>query len=297
MTQGNMFKRLVRFEGADGKVYFGDAILGPGEEDVYQATEAYVIEGDVLGEHTVTSTKVGIRKLLTPLDASQIPNIRCVGMNYTKHAIEIKMEIPKWPVLFFKPRSALVGPSDPIVVPAACQMPPAKIDYEVEMVIVIGKQCRDVTPDEAHKYILGYSIGNDVSQRTWQMERGGTQFGAGKMFDTFCPFGPAIVSSSVLPQTSGLKISTKVNGITRQESDTSDMIFDCFKVVSFMSTGTTLNPGDIILTGTPSGVAVGLSPSPYMKEGDEVELYIEKIGKLRNKIEFEHNPEITQRHI
>lgn len=209
-------------------------------------------------------------------------------MNYIEHALELKMEIPKYPVIFFKPTTAITGPADPIIVPSACQIhSPAKVDYEVELVIVIGKQGRDIPVEEAHNHILGYTIGNDVSQRTWQMERGGTQFGVGKMFDTFAPIGPAIVSPKILSNPSDVKITSKVNGELRQSSHTSDMIFNCNEVVSFMSIGTTLQPGDIIFTGTPSGVAVGLTPSPYLKHGDDVEFFIERIGYLRNKVVFE----------
>lgn len=291
------FKRLIRFIGEDNQEYFGDAILPEGEIDVYKAKEATIIIGDVLKDYTLTNYTQKIKKLLSPLSPDQIPSLRCVGMNYTKHAIEIKMEIPKYPVLFFKPTSAIVGPSDPIRVPAACQIPPAKVDYEVEMAIVIGKEGRDIPLHKAHEYILGYTIGNDVSQRTWQMDRGGTQFGVGKMFDTFAPLGPCIVSSNVLPDTDGLNISCKVNGITRQDSNTSDMIFNCFEVVSFMSNGTTLKPGDVIFTGTPSGVAVGLNPSPWLKDGDEIVFEIDKIGTLKNKVVFENDPEITKLHL
>lgn len=284
---------MVRLENENG-TFYGDAILPKGETDVYKAKQAKVIEGDIFNSYEITSKVEPIQKLLTPLSTEDIKSIKCVGMNYTKHAIEIKMEIPKYPVLFFKPKTALVGPSDPIVVPAGCQTPPAKIDYEVELTIVIGKKCRDILAEDAHKYILGYTICNDVSQRTWQMERGGTQFSIGKSFDTFAPLGPAVVN---LKDAKGLNVATRVNGVTRQSSNTDDTIFNCFEIVAFMSIGTTLLPDDIILTGTPSGVALGLNPPPYLKEGDVVELDIEKIGILRNEITFEHRPDITQRHV
>ncbi|CDK24070.1 unnamed protein product [Kuraishia capsulata CBS 1993] len=292
------FKRLIRFEAKDGNTYHGDAILPEGSIDVYEAKTAYVILGNVLSkDYVITNHIAEISKLLSPLSESQIPSLRCVGMNYIKHAIELKMEIPKYPVLFFKPTSAVVGPSDPIIVPAACQMPPAKVDYEVEMAIVIGKTGKNIPVEEAHEYIMGYTIGNDVSQRTWQMDRGGTQFGVGKMFDNFAPLGPSIVSSEVLPDANNLHITSKVNGEIRQDSRTSDMIFTTSEVVSFMSIGTTLRPGDVIFTGTPSGVAVGLEHTPWLKDGDEVEFEIENIGVLRNKLVFENNPALTAKYI
>lgn len=206
-------------------------------------------------------------------------------MNYIKHALELKMDIPKYPVIFFKPTTSITGPTDPILVPSACQIhPPAKVDYEIELVIVIGKKGKDIPAYKAEEYIMGYTIGNDVSQRTWQMERGGTQFSVGKMFDTFAPIGP--VAPSILGNTSNLRIYSKVNSDIRQDSNTSDMIFDCKEIVSFMSLGTTLKPGDLIFTGTPSGVAVGLNPPPYLKHGDELFFHIDQIGHLKNKVVF-----------
>lgn len=268
---------------ADGLTYFGDVL----DEDVYAATHASVIEGDVFGEYTVTTKKLAIQKLLSPLGEDQVPHIRCVGMNYIKHAHELKMQIPTYPVIFFKPTTALLGPSDPIVVPSVCQIDGAKIDYEVELVIVIGKEGRDIPLDKAKEHILGYTIGNDVSQRTWQMQRGGTQFGVGKMFDTFAPVGPAIVSPDAVPDISNLRVYSSVNGDVRQDSNTDDMIFTCDEIVSFVSIGTTLRPGDMIFTGTPSGVAVGLPDEPYLKDGDEVFFHIDKLGELKNKVVFE----------
>lgn len=261
------------------------------EIDIYKCKHANIIEGDIFGDYQVTNEVIEIVTLLSPLPVKQIPSLRCVGMNYIRHALELKMDIPKYPVIFFKPTTAITGPCDPIFVPSVCQIhPPAKVDYEVELVIVIGKKGKDIPIDKAHEYIMGYTIGNDVSQRTWQMERGGTQFGVGKMFDTFAPIGPAIISASSLDDTANLRIYSKVNDDIRQDSNTSDMIFNCNEVVSFMSIGTTLRPGDLIFTGTPSGVAVGLNPPPYLKNGDEIFFHIDKIGILRNKVIFE-NPD------
>lgn len=258
------------------------------EIDIYKCKRANIIEGDIFGDYKITDKTIEISRLLSPLSEKQVPSLRCVGMNYIKHALELKMDIPKYPVVFFKPTSAITGPCDPILVPSVCQIhPPAKVDYEVELVIVIGKEGKDITVDKAHEYIMGYTIGNDVSQRTWQMERGGTQFGVGKMFDSFAPIGPAIVSPSILENTSDLRIYSMVNNNIRQDSNTSDMIFNCKEVVAFMSIGTTLRPGDLIFTGTPSGVAVGIDPPPYLRNGDEVYFHIDKIGNLRNKVVFD----------
>lgn len=266
-----------------------------GSDDVYECKQAFLIEGDVLGDYKITDTKLNVVRLLSPLSEDQVPAIRCVGMNYIKHALELKMEIPKYPVIFFKPTTALTGPQEPIVVPSVCQIHDAKIDYEVELVIVIGKGGRDITLENAKDHILGYTIGNDVSQRTWQMERGGTQFGVGKMFDTFAPIGPAIVSTQQVPKVSDLAVYSKVNGELRQSSNTDDMIFTVEKIVSFVSIGTTLKPGDLIFTGTPSGVAVGLDPLPYLKDGDEVFFHIDKLGDLKNTVKFEDpDPKIIQ---
>lgn len=179
------------------------------------------------------------------------------------------------------------------------------LDYECELVAVIGKTCTDVSEADALKYVFGYAIGNDVSHREWQIQRGGGQWSLGKGFDGWAPFGPGIVSSQVIKDPHTLKISTRLNGKTvqvseserdvkgtfiidnkLQESNTADMIFDVKKTISFLSKGHTLLPGDIIFTGTPSGVGMGRNPKLWMRDGDIVEVELEGVGVCTNKVEF-----------
>jgi len=232
---------------------------------------------------------LSIDKVLPPLDSKSIGTIRMIGMNYRKHAIEINLPIPKYPCLFYKPASTINGPSDDIIIPKVAQIEDIKIDYEAELVVVIGKQGKDIKESEALNYILGYTAGNDVSQRTWQIERGGSQFSTGKMFDTWAPIGPVIVSTNVIPDPNDLKITSKINDEMRQNSLTNDMIFNVKKLVSFLSQGTTLLPGDIIFTGTPQGVGSGFKPIPkWLRNGDIVEIEIENIGTIQNKVKFDN---------
>lgn len=286
------FSRLVRFVAKNGKVYYGDAILPADAEDISLAKSAHVIIGDIFKDYIVTNEVQQISHLLAPLSAGEIGTIRLLGMNYRKHAIEIDAPIPKYPVLFYKPITAIAGPFDPVKVPVVAQLPPAKVDYEVELVIVIGKLGKDISVSEAPNHILGYTVGNDVSQRTWQIERGGSQFSTGKMFDSWAPIGPGIVSAKLIKDPNDLNIESTVNGEPRQSSNTKDMIFPVFELVSFLSQGTTLLPGDLIFTGTPQGVGMGFKPSKWLKDGDVSEFKIEKIGRIENKYVFEKNKSV-----
>jgi len=159
------------------------------------------------------------------------------------------MPIPKFPVLFYKPATSLAGPTDPIPVHPMAQEGTG-LDYECELVVVIGKRCTDVSEDEALNYVLGYAVGNDVSHRDWQIKLGGGQWSLGKGFDGWAPMGPGIVSSRLIKDPQTLKITTKLNGQVVQESNTADMIFSVKKTIAFLSRGTTLMPGDVIFTGT-----------------------------------------------
>ncbi|KAK9380886.1 fumarylacetoacetate hydrolase domain-containing protein 2-like protein [Kockiozyma suomiensis] len=280
------FSRLVRFVSANGKTYIGDAILPAGTYDARLATKAKIITGDILSDYTITDEVQDIKKLLSPLSWDQIRNVRCLGLNYEKHAIESKMAKPKYPVLFFKPITAISGPTDPIPVPAIAQID-NETDYECELVIVIGKKASNVSESDALNYVLGYTVGNDVSQRSWQIKKGGGQWSLGKMFDGWAPIGPALVSTEVIKDPQTLKISTKINGVTQQSENTADMIFGVAKTVSFLSQGSTLLPGDLIFTGTPSGVGMGRKPQYWLKDGDVVEVGLEQVGTIVNKVVYE----------
>ncbi len=290
------FKRLVRFVSNDSKIYVGEAILGPNQHDARFAKEAYIINGDIFsGNSSITKETKPITKLLSPISPQQINTIRLLGMNYIKHANELGTPIPKFPVIFYKPKTAVTNPTDPIIVPKFAQVQEngaTRVDYESELVVVIGKKGKDIPLDQALDHVLGYTIGNDVSQRTWQITRGGSQFSTGKMFDTWAPLGPALVSPSVITDPNGnLKIQSVVNGELRQDSETNDMIFNVKQTIHFLSQGTTLLPGDVIFTGTPSGVAAGVKsgPAKWLKHGDEVICKIDKIGSIANPVQFEKN--------
>ncbi|KAI1485041.1 fumarylacetoacetate hydrolase [Biscogniauxia mediterranea] len=279
------FSRLVRFLARNGKVYYGDAILPQGVSDISKTKKARIITGDIFGKHEVTEQLADVRLLLAPLALEDVKTVRCLGLNYELHAKESGLPIPKYPVLFYKPVTSLTGPTDPIPVHPLAQEAPG-LDYECELVVVIGKTCTDVSEAEALDYVLGYAIGNDVSHRDWQIQRGGGQWSLGKGFDGWAPYGPGIVSSEIIKDPQTLKITTRLNGQTVQESNTADMIFNVRKTISFLSRGHTLLPGDLIFTGTPSGVGMGRNPKLWMKDGDVVEVELEGVGTCTNKVEF-----------
>ncbi|KAI9039070.1 fumarylacetoacetate hydrolase family protein [Aspergillus affinis] len=281
------FSRLIRFLARDGNVYYGDAILPPGASDLTGVTKARVVQGDVFGQHRVTEQIADVKLLLAPLARGDIGTVRCLGLNYEQHARESNLPTPKYPVLFYKPVTAISGPTDDIPVPLMAQEGEG-LDYECELVIVIGKEARDVPEDQALDYVLGYAVGNDVSHRDWQIKRGGGQWALGKGFDGWAPFGPGIVSSSLIRDPNALHISTKLNGHTVQSSSTKDMIFGVAKTVSFLSQGTTLLPGDLIFTGTPQGVGMGRKPALWLKDGDRVEVSLERVGSCSNQVVFDN---------
>lgn len=199
--------------------------------------------------------------------------IVCVGLNYAKHAEESGMAPPEEPVLFFKASSAITGPFDPIRIPKGS----TKTDWEVELALVIGKKASYVSEQEALNHVAGYVLHNDVSERAFQLERSG-QWVKGKSCDTFAPLGPFIATTDEIKDPNSLDLWLKLNGKLMQNSNTSDFIFNVQEVVSHISQFMTLLPGDIISTGTPFGVGLGLTPPRYLKEGDEVELGIEGLG-------------------
>jgi len=204
---------------------------------------------------------------------SRPSKIVCVGLNYAQHAAESGMDIPNEPVLFFKASSAIVGPYDPVIIPKNS----SKTDWEVELAIVIGKKASYVSEEDALDYVAGYMLHNDVSEREFQLERSG-QWVKGKSCDSFAPIGPFIATCDEIEDPNNLKLWLKLNGETMQNSSTSDFIFNVEQVVSYISQFMSLLPGDIISTGTPFGVGLGLNPPKYLKEGDVMELGIENLG-------------------
>jgi 2-keto-4-pentenoate hydratase/2-oxohepta-3-ene-1,7-dioic acid hydratase in catechol pathway len=185
-------------------------------------------------------------------------------------------------VLFFKNPASVQNPCDPIDLPR--WLASAKVDYECELAVVIGRRCKNVSRANALGCVLGYTCANDVSARDWQKEGGGSQWCRGKSFDTFCPLGPVLVTPDEIANPNALRISTKVNGETLQDSSTSDMIFDVPTLIEFLSGSTTLLPGTVILTGTPSGVGMARTPPRWLRAGETVTVEIEKIGALTNPV-------------
>lgn len=205
--------------------------------------------------------------------------IVCIGLNYRDHAAETKAEAPKEPVLFFKATTSLVGPNDPLVRPRNS----TKVDWEVELAVVIGKRALYVSKEKALDQVAGFSLHNDYSERQFQLERGG-QWVKGKSADTFAPLGPFLATVDELPNFGNLKMWLKVNGKLRQNSSTANMIFDVPTLVSYVSQFMTLLPGDIISTGTPAGVGMGMNPPSFLNAGDVVELGIDGLGESRQEV-------------
>ncbi|MBC8135435.1 MAG: fumarylacetoacetate hydrolase family protein [Fibrella sp.] len=242
---------------------------------------AYRIIGDLFGEYEVSGTTVEVTKILSPIATP--PAILGIGLNYREHAAESGANVPEYPILFFKSPGTVQNPGDPIRLPT--HLVSDSVDYECELAVVIGKPCRDVTPENALDYVFGYTCANDVSARDWQMKYGGSQWSRGKTFDTFCPLGPVIVTTDEIPDPNALAIRTILNGETVQSHTTVDMIFPVRELIAFLSADTTLLPGSIILTGTPQGVGMARTPPRYLRRGDTVVIEIEGIGRLENPVE------------
>jgi 2-keto-4-pentenoate hydratase/2-oxohepta-3-ene-1,7-dioic acid hydratase in catechol pathway len=204
--------------------------------------------------------------------------IICIGLNYAKHAQESGMAIPTEPILFFKSTTALCGPDDPVIIPKGSE----KTDWEVELAFVIGKQASYVSLENAWDYVAGYTLHNDYSERAFQLERGG-QWVKGKSCDTFAPLGPVMATKDEIGDPHNLRLWLHVNGEKMQDSNTSDLIFDIPTLVSYVSQFMTLLPGDVVSTGTPFGVGLGLKPARYLKVGDVVELGIDGLGSSRQE--------------
>jgi len=208
-----------------------------------------------------------------------IGKIIAIGFNYINHAAEMEVQLPTEPLTFMKATSALTGPFDQVIQPRNGH----KLDYEAELVVVIGKRAQYISEDEVFDYIAGYTVGHDVSERAFQRERGG-QFTKGKSADTFAPVGPYFVSEDQVDDIQALSIWSEVNGEMRQQGNTVDMVFGVKEIVSHLSQFMTLYPGDIIFTGTPAGVGDGMDPPQYLKPGDVVRIGIEGIGEQRQTI-------------
>ena len=202
----------------------------------------------------------------------------CVGLNYRDHAIETKMEIPKIPTIFSKFSSAVIGPNEAIILPKNSTQP----DYEAEFAFVIGQGGRHIPAERWREHIFGYTMVNDVSARDFQMAT--TQWLMGKTFDTFAPMGPHIVSADEISDPHALDISLSIHGETLQHSNTRELIFKIPELVAYLSSAFTLEPGDVVSTGTPAGVGFARKPPRFLRPGDEVVVRVDQIGELRNPV-------------
>ncbi|MDD3656211.1 MAG: fumarylacetoacetate hydrolase family protein [Atribacterota bacterium] len=258
--------RIVRYQ-TNGGVLYG----------VLQGDEIRTIQGNLFDKVVVGSLRIKREevKLLAPVDP---PNVIAIGLNYKKHAEESGNSFPDKPVIFLKSTSSVIGPEDNIILP---EIAPNEVDYEAELVIVIGKKAKNIEIDDVDNYILGYTCGNDVSARDCQL-RLDQQWARGKSFDTFCPLGPWIETE--LPNPDQCRIRSRLNGKVMQDSNTSDLIFGVRELVSYCSKNFTLLPGSVIMTGTPGGVGFTRKPPVYLKQGDIIEIGIEGIGILSNKV-------------
>ncbi|MBS1841669.1 MAG: fumarylacetoacetate hydrolase family protein [Acidobacteria bacterium] len=262
--------RIIRYEDASGKIFHA----------AEQRDGSHLrIDGDIFSQFEVTGEKADVRKRLPPVKPLQI---WCIGQNYKKHAEELGMALPEFPVLFAKGVNTVIASGDFIRLPERAKS--GEVDYECELVIVIGKKCKDVSRENALDYVAGYMCGNDVSARDWQIKKGGSQWCRGKSFDTFAPTGPCLVTGDEVGDPNSLRIQTVLNGAPVQDANTNDMIFDVRTIVSFLSESTTLLPGTLIFTGTPQGVGMGRKPQLWLKDGDEVSVTIEKIGTITNRV-------------
>jgi 2,4-didehydro-3-deoxy-L-rhamnonate hydrolase len=233
---------------------------------------------DWAGGHAARAPRVANGVRLGPAIARP-SKIVCIGLNFRDHAAESGMALPSEPVIFFKATSSLCGPNDNVLIPRNG----SKLDWEVELAVVIGAKATYVPRDRALDHVAGYVLHNDYSERVFQLERGG-QWVKGKSADTFAPLGPFLATPDEIPDLGALRMWLSVNGAARQESTTANMIFDVPTLVSYVSGFMTLLPGDVISTGTPAGVGLGMKPPTYLQPGDVVTLGIDRLGESRQEV-------------
>jgi ureidoglycolate lyase len=248
-------------------------------KDIDSATVSPESLAKLKGIKPETLAKVsGKPRLGAPI--ANVPKLICIGLNYADHAKESNLPIPPEPVVFMKAISAITGPNDQVRLPKGSK----KGDWEVELAFVIGKRAQSVSEADALSHVAGYLICNDVSEREWQLEHG-SQWSKGKSFDTFAPLGPWLVTADEIKDPQNLAMWLDVNGQRKQTGNTSTMIFGVKKLVSYLSYICTLNPGDVVSTGTPPGVGMGIKPAPqFLKSGDEMRLGIEGLGEQKQKV-------------
>ncbi|KAL7419930.1 hypothetical protein Q5752_005849 [Cryptotrichosporon argae] len=289
-TSGATWLRLIRFEDEHGEVHLGEPV--DNELDIGLAVaEGTPVLAHVLDAETpwdadarrTGETKLVVR-LLCPLTPQQTGAIRATGLSYIDHAKEMKLALPIVPSLFFKPAATLADPNSAVPVPPVAQ--DDEVDYEVELAIVIGRRCKNVTKEDALKHVLGWTVVNDLTARKQQDTS--SQWGYAKGFDSFCPLGPCIVSTRLLPDPKEVVLQTFVNGDIRQDGTARKMIWHVSEIISYLSQGSTLLPGTVISTGTPPGIGWSRVPRAWLKDGDEVRCHISHgLGTLVNTITYE----------
>ena len=284
-------RRIIRYKDASSAAVH--LALQPVENGPAARLDGDLFDPGTLRETGVVDDDVHAEQLLAPVSP---PLVLGTGLNYRRHAEECGLPLPEWPMLaFVKPPGSVIGPHDAVEIPSpACKPDEPEVDWEVELAVVIGRHadgsgtpCKDVSPEEARAHVLGYTVANDVSARLWQTDPARTagQWNKGKGFDTFCPLGPAIVLDEAGFDPHALALSLDVNGEQMQNSSTADFVFGVGEVVSFLSAGTTLAPGTVILTGTPEGIGMFRDPPRYLAHGDVVDARVEGIGTLTNRVD------------
>jgi len=287
------WKRLVRYiSSADGSMKYGEPILEDDNADVAALAQqgklkVHILEGSNPLDAKPTSHEDHVKSLLGPLRVEDVPIIRCIGLNYKTHIKETGRALPECPTVFTKPAPAIADHGAAIPIPKVAQ---EQCDYEGELTILIGRDAYNVSPEDALDYVAAYTVGNDVSARDWQRQPGKAgvvpQWSFSKSFDKYAPLGPALVSAAVLGAADKQNLETIVNGEVRQKGNTSDLCFGVRDLIAWCSQGQTLQKGSLIMTGTPGGVGLFMSPPTFLKNGDVVEVEICGIGRLRNTIEF-----------
>lgn len=262
--------KIIRYQDTAGRIHYGVAAPDGSRKRA---------DGDPFSGIRATGEKAEVQRLLAPIEPAMV---WCIGQNYRLHSTEVGMKLPEYPVVFAKGPNAAIGEGDAIQLPRDGRSD--EVDYEGELVVVIGKRCRNIERTRALEYVAGYCCGNDVSARDWQLKTGGGQWCRGKTFDTFAPMGPYLVTADAIPDPSGLRVQTHINGKVMQDGNTRDMIFDVPFLIEFLSKSTTLLPGTVIFSGTPHGVGMARTPPVWLKEGDVVSITIDEIGTLTNPV-------------
>jgi 2-keto-4-pentenoate hydratase/2-oxohepta-3-ene-1,7-dioic acid hydratase in catechol pathway len=241
-----------------------------------------VLDGEPFSASATFGAVADVAELLVPVDP---PAIYCIGLNYSDHAAESGAKVPEFPMVFMKSPSALNRDGGVIELPR--HLASTQVDYEAELVVVVGKTCKNVKKGEGLKYVGGYACGNDISARDWQKLWGGGQFCRAKTFDTFAPIGPWVVTADEVKDVQKLGLRTRLNGTVVQQGTTAEMIFPVAELIEFLSGSTTLEAGTVIFTGTPAGVGMGKNPPLYLKAGDRVEVEVDGLGVLTNTVKEE----------